>query len=200
MITCGSRFCTPAETRFHPIEGELLGVTWALKKTSYYTLGSEKLLILVNHKPLIGLLSSRNLGEIENPRLLHLAERLLKWNFTIQHIAGAKNFAPDALSRSPTQDTQDTPQGCQYTRSRTSSRPLIVGQSPALSSINTDDQQQSDDLEAEVLATTANSPILVTSWPALRTASIADTEYSSLLHAVNSDLPTDSWPDDIQDL
>lgn len=92
MITCGSRFCTPTETKYHPIEGELLGVTWALEKSTYYTLGSDKLLILVDYKPLIGLLTTHNLGEIENPRLLHLAERLLRWNFKIQHIAGAKNL------------------------------------------------------------------------------------------------------------
>ena len=35
-------------------------VTWALKKTAYYTLGLEKLLLLVDHKPLLGLLKSRN--------------------------------------------------------------------------------------------------------------------------------------------
>ena len=69
MILCGSRFCTPAETRYHPIEGVLLGVAWALEKTGYYTLGSQKLLILVDHKPLIGLLKNRELGAIQNPRL-----------------------------------------------------------------------------------------------------------------------------------
>ena len=58
VISCGSRFCTAVEQRYHPIEGELLAVTWALQKTSYYTLGCEKLLILVDHKPLLGLLKS----------------------------------------------------------------------------------------------------------------------------------------------
>ena len=89
LISCGSRFCTAAEKNYHPIEGELLAVTWALQKTSYYTLGSEKLLILVDHKPLHGLLKSRKICEIENPCLLYLAERLLRWKFYIQHVAGA---------------------------------------------------------------------------------------------------------------
>ena len=44
-----SRFCTAAEAKYHPIEGELLGVTWALEKTSYYTLGCDQLLVLVDH-------------------------------------------------------------------------------------------------------------------------------------------------------
>ena len=78
LINCGSRFCTAAEAKYHPIEGELLGLAWGLQKTAYYTLVCEKLIALVDHKPLIGLLTTRNLGEIENPRLLHLAERLLR--------------------------------------------------------------------------------------------------------------------------
>ena len=59
MILCGYWFYTPAESRCHPIEGELLGVAWALEKTGYYTLGCQKLLILVDQKPLIGLLTKR---------------------------------------------------------------------------------------------------------------------------------------------
>ena len=100
-VLSGVWFCTAAESRYHPIEGELLGVAWALEKTGYYTLGCTKLLVLVDHKPLIGLLTKRELGAIENPWLEHLAERLLRWTFKIDHIAGAKNYGPDALSRSP---------------------------------------------------------------------------------------------------
>ena len=107
LISCGSRFCTATEQNYHPIEGELLAVTWALQKTTYYTLGSDKLLILVDHKPLLGLLKSRNIGEIENPRLLHLAECLLRWKFDAKHIAVAQNFAPDALSRYPARPKQE---------------------------------------------------------------------------------------------
>ena len=94
IICIGSRFCTAAEAKYHPIKGELLGVTWALEKTGYYTLGSEKLLILVDHKPLLGLLGNRELGEISNPRLKALTERTMRWSFEIQHIAVAKNFDP----------------------------------------------------------------------------------------------------------
>ena len=69
IVTCRSRFCTPAESRYHPIEGELLGMVWAFEKTRMYTLGCDRLLVLVDHKPLIGLLKSQELGDIENPRL-----------------------------------------------------------------------------------------------------------------------------------
>ena len=101
IISCASRFCTAAESRYHPIEGELLGVTWALQKSAYYTLGAKKLLVLVDHKPLLGLLTKGEVGAIENPRLSSLAEKTLRWNFEIRHVAGAQSFGPDALSRYP---------------------------------------------------------------------------------------------------
>ena len=131
MVTCGSRFCTPAEARYHPIEGELLGVVWALEKTRMFTLGCDQLLVLVDHKPLIGLLKSRELGDIENPRLEHLAERCLRWRFAIEHVAGAQNFGPDTLSRSPGPVSKE------------------VG---ALGVVNDADMEWSRELEGQVLA------------------------------------------------
>ena len=88
MVAVGSRFCTPAESRYAPIEGELLGLVWALQKKSHYTLGCPRLLVLVDHKPLIGLLSKGKVGAIDNPRLESLAEKTLRWSFEIRHVAG----------------------------------------------------------------------------------------------------------------
>lgn len=63
MVLYGSRNCTPAESRYHPIEGELLGVVWALHKAPQYILGCNKLLVVVDHKPLLGLLTQREIGD-----------------------------------------------------------------------------------------------------------------------------------------
>ena len=199
LIVCGSRFCTPAEQKYHPIEGELLAVTWALQKTGYYTLGCERLLILVDHKPLLGLLQSRNLGNIENPRLLHLAERLLRWKFAIQHIARARNFAPDALSRYP---ARQQPAGINEVSGEFSPE-CLQGQLDLLSYIDTNnsirpqDTFDSDQLEAQVLATSATRRHLVTSWDTVRTAGISDPKYSQLLNVIQSDSTT--WPEELSD-
>ena len=45
----GSRFTNKSESNYAPIEGELLAVSYGLKKTKYYTLGSEKLTVCVDH-------------------------------------------------------------------------------------------------------------------------------------------------------
>lgn len=39
VVPVCSRFCTAAETRYAPTEGELLWVAWTLSKTWHYTLG-----------------------------------------------------------------------------------------------------------------------------------------------------------------
>lgn len=176
VILCRSRYCTPAETCYHPIEGELLGVAWALSKTRQYTLGCSNLLILVDHKPLIGLLTTRELGNIENPRLQHLAEKLLPWNFTIQHIASSTNHAPDAFSRSPPQDQQ----------------------SGSLTILDSEVTAWSDSLEKQVAAQiSAKCPMLI-SWKTVQDAAISDPHHASLLHAIhNKDSPL--WEQDLKD-
>ena len=174
MIQCGSRFCTGAESRYHPIKGELLGVPWALEKTAHYNLGCDKLLILFDHKPLLGLLTNRDLGDIENPRLQHLAERIIKWKFEIRHIAGAKNHGPDALSRS-----SSTPQS-----------KALVG------NINFVDQQTEDwsnDLEGQVRAAASSRRIMIKSWETVRQAGLSDQNYTDLLHVLQSDADQQLW-------
>ena len=95
----GSRFTSSAEHNYAPVEGELLGVADALHRTRYYTQGCEKLVVGVDHKPLLGILNDRPLEKIENARLLRLKEKTLGWRFQVVHIPGSKNGGPDALSR-----------------------------------------------------------------------------------------------------
>ena len=103
----GSRFTNQAESNYAPIEGELLAVTYGLKKTKYYTLGSEKLIIGVDHKPLLGILNDCPLEKIDNRRLSNLKEKTLGWRYKIIHISGSKLTGADALSRIPIDDKAD---------------------------------------------------------------------------------------------
>ena len=92
---------TEAEKRYAPVERELLAVAWALEKRKVWTLGSDKLRVIADHKPLLGLLGNRSLEDIGNPRLTLLVEKTLRWRFRVQHIAGLNNSSSDALSRFP---------------------------------------------------------------------------------------------------
>ena len=95
----GSRFTSPAESRYSPSEGEALAVVNALEKTKYFTLGCNDLTVGTDHKPLLGLFKDRSLDGIDNPRLRRLKEKTFGWSFSMLHIPGRLHGGPDALSR-----------------------------------------------------------------------------------------------------
>ena len=97
----GSRFTHAAETRYAPVEGEALAVVEALNKARYFVLGCEKLIIAVDHKPLLKLFGDRSLEDIPNPRLRNLKEKTLAFKFSMIHVPGIKHKAADAISRNP---------------------------------------------------------------------------------------------------
>ena len=66
----GYRLCNDAESRYAPVEGDMLGVAWALSNTRTWMLGCERLKVVMDHKPLVGLLSNRSLADIMNHCLL----------------------------------------------------------------------------------------------------------------------------------
>ncbi len=56
IVLVGSRFTTGAESRYKPIEGEALAVVDSLYKARHFVLGCKDLIVVVDHKPLLGLL------------------------------------------------------------------------------------------------------------------------------------------------
>ena len=65
-------FLSDAESRYATTELELLAVTWAVMKCKVSLAGLQYFYIIKDHNPLIPILNSRRLDEIENPRLQHL--------------------------------------------------------------------------------------------------------------------------------
>ena len=101
LVFCGSKFTSPAESRYSPVEGECLAVAWSLRKAKYYVAGCENLIVAVDHKPLLGLLNKKGLDQIENNRLCKLKEKTMSYRFGIIHVPGLKNKIADAESRYP---------------------------------------------------------------------------------------------------
>ena len=104
LILAGSRFTTDAESRYAPIEGEALAVTYGLEKCRMFTLGCQDLTIATDHKPLVKILGDTALDTIKNPRLFNLKEKTLLYKYTIKHVPGAWHQAPDACSRRPNEN------------------------------------------------------------------------------------------------
>ena len=113
LCLVGSRFTTPAESRYSPVEGEALAVVYALHQTRYYILGCKNLIIATDHKPLLKILDDRPLTEITNRRLLNLKEKTLSYAFSIIHVPGRKNTGPDAASRYPTHNGEHLDLPCE---------------------------------------------------------------------------------------
>ena len=101
LVQAGSRFLSDAETRYAVIELEMLAVCWAITKCRLFLAGLQHFTVYTDHNPLIPILNTRRLDEIENPRLQRLKSRLMGYHFTTQWTKGSSHSAPDALSRNP---------------------------------------------------------------------------------------------------
>ena len=102
-----SRFLSDVESRYAPIEGELLAVAWSLRKTRHWVLGCPGLIVATDHKPLIGLFE-KELGDIDNPHLRILMEKTLPFQFVTIHLPGIENKGADATSRYPVNEAEIT--------------------------------------------------------------------------------------------
>ena len=100
-VLVGSRFTSPAESRYAPIEGEALAIVEGLNKARHFIIGCPDLIVAVDHKPLLKVFGDRHLDDIPNPRLRNLKEKSLRYKFSVVYIPGRKNHASDALSRHP---------------------------------------------------------------------------------------------------
>ena len=107
ITLAGSRFLKAAEVRYVPLEGECLGVAWALEQTRYFTLGCPNLVVVVDHKPLCKVLGDKELEDITNARLFKMKERTLPWQFTVVYRPGKLNYFADGTSRNPGSQTDD---------------------------------------------------------------------------------------------
>ena len=83
------------------VEGEALAIAWALKHTKYFTQGCDDLVVVTDHRPLVGLFNDTELDQIDNPRLFSFKQKTLMWNFTVVWRPGKENKFSDATSRNP---------------------------------------------------------------------------------------------------
>ena len=74
----GSAFCSPAESRYAAIEGELAAIKWALHKTKAFTLGAKNLIVCTDHKPLTNILKNLK-SENESVCISRLKNAIIDW-------------------------------------------------------------------------------------------------------------------------
>ena len=101
-VAFASRFLSDTEKNYHPVEVEVLAITWGCEKMNLYQHGLPNFLIVTDHKPLIPVLQSKLLGDM-SPRIQSMRMRLMKYSVEAKHCPGKDLVHVDAFSRAPTQ-------------------------------------------------------------------------------------------------
>ena len=98
-VAYASRAMTPTEQRYAQIEKEALGITWASERFVDYLIGLQ-FHIETDHKPLVPLLSTKNLEDLP-ARVQKFRMRMMRLTYTISHVPGKHLYIADTLSRAP---------------------------------------------------------------------------------------------------
>ena len=175
LVYAGSRFTNASESRYSPTEGEALAVTWSLQHSRMFTLGCTKLVVSVDHKPLLGIFNNRELSSIKNLWLLNLKESTFAWTFNMTYNPGKWHRGPDAISRNPTHQKNDQLQEIFQ---------IICSDTDSIETENTDTQFQSatishlEDLSHSVLT-----------YNQIRSATTEDQSYTKLKTIITQGFP-----------
>ena len=98
-IAYTSRTLSSAERNYAHIEKEGLAVVYAVKKFHQYIYG-QHVLIITNHKPLLGLLAEdKPIPSLAAARIQRWAIILSSYDYTLTYKSGATNSNADCLSR-----------------------------------------------------------------------------------------------------
>ena len=97
IVDTGSRILQLAEKRYSVTELECLGVVWSTRHTHDYVEGRE-FTILTDHSALVQVLGKKNLADLPSLRLQKQAEKMLPYDYKIQHEKGSQMTIVDTLS------------------------------------------------------------------------------------------------------
>ena len=98
-VAFASRSLNETERRYAQIEKEALALVYACEKFSDYVLG-KPFILETDHKPLVPLLGSKSLDTLP-PRVLRFRIRLMRFQYSINHVPGKTLYMADTLSRAP---------------------------------------------------------------------------------------------------
>ena len=102
-ISFASRFLNAAEKKYSTNELEMLAVVWGAEYFRNYILG-RSFTVITDHKALISLLNGNNKkNKTLFSRLTRWLDRLIPFDFVIEHKPGAKIGLADYLSRHPSE-------------------------------------------------------------------------------------------------
>ena len=96
-IAFASRQLNSQEAKYSTSELELLGVVWSTYHFRYYLYGN-KFQLFTDHKALLSALNNNRANKSYQSRLVRWVDKLLPFDFTVSHLAGAEMGITDYLS------------------------------------------------------------------------------------------------------
>ena len=99
-IAFDSRFLNEHESRYSTNELELLSVVWSLQHFKHYLYGTE-FNLQTDHRALLSALNENRGNKTYQSRLTRWVDRLLPFNFNLEHIPRKNMGFADYLSRHP---------------------------------------------------------------------------------------------------
>ena len=103
-VAFASRFSNSVEDRYSIIELQLLGVVWSVEHFNYYLYG-KPFTVITDHRALLSIMRENRSIKSYNSRLTRWVDRLLSFDFSIDHLPGSKKGLVDYISRDPQQKT-----------------------------------------------------------------------------------------------
>ena len=101
-IAFASRILTSCEERYSVNELELLVVVWSTEYFKNYLYGKH-FKVNTDHRALLSVMKEHRSNKPYNSRLTRWVDRLLPFQFDIEHLPGAKMGLVDYISRNPSQ-------------------------------------------------------------------------------------------------
>ena len=101
-VAFASRFLNSNEDRYSINELELLGVVWSVEHFKYFLYG-KPFTVITDHRALLSIMRGNRSNKSYNSRLTRWVDRLLPFDFSIDHLPGSKMGLVDYVSREPQQ-------------------------------------------------------------------------------------------------
>ena len=101
-IAFASRFLNSCEERHSVNKLELLDVVWSIEYFKNFLYGKH-FTVFTDHRALLSIMKENRSNKSYNSRLTPWVDRLLPFQFDIEHLPGAKMGLVDYISRHPSQ-------------------------------------------------------------------------------------------------
>ena len=106
-VAFASRFLNSNKELYSVKELELLGVVWSVEYFKYYLFG-KSFIIITDHRALLSIMKEHRSNKSYNSRLTRWIDRILPFDFNIEHKPGAKMWLVYYISRHPNQKAKVT--------------------------------------------------------------------------------------------